>query len=331
LRFVVAATGVKIVGGTVYVAINDAGACRVSVFKDGCVEDVISLRGRPCALVWGSREGLLVSCGEVLYLVSGNEARPVLRARPGNWFWHACGGDGRVFVQEHGEPPTGIYVTEDLETFARVVTNWDIDPRSRHFHFVAFDRARGLLVATLGDGNLVRAAVSQDYGHMWRPLYKGPWQFVPVLIDGDKIVFGFDSGIAKGGVGVYDVERNKWSFEFLKSLSHRRAQFASLKKFGDYYIGSLGYPTAIVVSRDLRHWHLLYLNSSTLEYNHFVDVEPWREKVVAVTGKEILVFELGDVERAFEEKPFLTLYRAYLDRLKGLAFKIKRIKWILEP
>jgi len=62
-----------------------------------------------------------------------------------------------------------------------------------------------------------------------------------------------------------------------------------------------------------------------------VDVELWKEKVVAVTGKEILVFELGDVERAFEEKPFLTLYRAYLDRLKGLAFKIKRIKWILEP
>jgi hypothetical protein len=166
---------------------------------------------------------------------------------------------------------------------------------------------------------------------MWRPLYKGPWQFVPVLVDGDKIVFGFDSGIAKGGVGVYDIERNEWSFVFLKSLSHRRAQFASLKKLGDYYIGCLGCPTAIVVSRDLRHWHLLYLNNSTLEYNHFVDVEPWKEKVVAVTGKEILVFELGNVERAFEEKPFLTLYRAYLDRLKGLAFTIKRIKWILKP
>ena len=331
MRFAVPATGVKSVNGSVYVTINDVGACRVSVFKGDDVEDVVSLYGRPCTLPWASREGLLVSCGEALYLVLGNEAKPVLRAKAGNWFWHAVEGDGRIFVHEYGQSPTGIYATEDLESFRKVSTNVDVDPRSKHFHYLAFDDSRGLLIATLGDGNVVRVAVSQDYGHTWRPLYKGPWQFVPVLVDGDKIVFGFDSGIAKGGVGVYDIERNEWSFVFLKSLSHRRAQFASLKKLGNYYIGCLGRPTAIVVSRDLRHWHLLYLNSSALEYNHFVDVEPWREKVVAVTGKEILVFELGDVERAFEEKPFLTLYRAYLDRLKGLAFKIKRIKWILEP
>ncbi|MCI4407793.1 MAG: hypothetical protein JHC26_01785, partial [Thermofilum sp.] len=102
MRFAVATTSVKVVGGTTYVTIDDAGSCRVSVFKNGCMEDVISLRGSPCALVWGSREGLLVSSGETLYFVSGNEAKPVLRARPGNWFWHACEGDGRVFVQEYG-------------------------------------------------------------------------------------------------------------------------------------------------------------------------------------------------------------------------------------
>jgi hypothetical protein len=191
--------------------------------------------------------------------------------------------------------------------------------------------AGGVLIATLGDGNVVRVAVLQDYGHMWRPLYKGPWQFVPVLVNGDKMVFGFDSGITKGGVGVYDIERNEWSFVFLKSLSHRGAQFASLKRFGDHYIGCLGYPTAIVVSRDLRHWHLLHLDDSTLEYNHFVDVEPWEEKVVAVTGRELLVFELSDIEKAFKERPFLAPYLAYLDRLRGLAFTIKRIKWILKP
>jgi hypothetical protein len=65
-------------------------------------------------------------------------------------------------------------VTEDLETFARVITNWDVDPRSKHFHFIAFDGARRLLVATLGDGNLVRAAVSRDYGRTWKPVYRGP-------------------------------------------------------------------------------------------------------------------------------------------------------------
>jgi hypothetical protein len=59
LRLPVAATSVKIVEGTAYVAIDDAGACRVSVLEDGCVEDVLSLRGSPCALVWGSHEDSL--------------------------------------------------------------------------------------------------------------------------------------------------------------------------------------------------------------------------------------------------------------------------------
>jgi hypothetical protein len=93
----------------------------------------------------------------------------------------------------------------------------------------------------------------------------------------------------------------------------------------------LGYPTAIVASRDLRHWHLLHLDNFALEYNHFVDVEPWEKKVVAVTGKELLVSELKGVKKAFEESLFLTPHRAYLDRLRGLAFTIKRIEWILKP
>jgi hypothetical protein len=322
LRFAIAATGVKVVGGTVYVTIDDACSCRVSVLKGGCVEDVLSLRGSPCALVWVSREGLLVSCGEVLYLVSGSEAKPVLRARPGNWFWHACEGDGRVFVQEYGEPPTGIYVTEDLETFARVVTNWNIDPRSKHFHFVAFGGARGLLVATLGDGNLLRAAVLQDYGRTWRPLYRGPWQFVPVLVEGGRWVFGFDSGIARGGVGVYRPDEGEWDFIFLKS-AHRFAQFASLARLGGYYVGGLSLPTAVIASRDLRCWYKLHLGGSG--YNHFVEVAAQGDRVFAATGSELLVFTLKDVEAASAGEPFLRPYGARLDRVRGALFLLKRL------
>jgi len=331
LKFAISATGVKCVEGTVYVTINDPGACRVSVFEGDGVEDVVPLGGHPCTLVWGSREGLLVSCGEALYLVRGNEAKPVLRARPGNWFWHAIKGDGRIFVHEYGESPTAIYVTEDLESFKKVSTNIDVDPRSRHFHYLAFDDSRGLLVATLGDGNIIRVAISRDYGCVWEPLYKGPWQFVPVLVNGDKWIFGFDSNIAKGGVGVYDTKRGELNFALLRPSSHEKAKFASLKRFGDCYIGCLGYPTAIVASRDLRHWHLLYVDNSITGYNHFVDVEPRNGKIMAVTGRELLIIEPNDIEKTFEEKPFLTPYEACLDRLKGLAFTIKRIRWMLKP
>jgi hypothetical protein len=47
-----------------------------------------------------------------------------------------------VFVHEYGEPPTGIYVSDDLEDFKLLVSNRDIDPFSRHFHYIAFDEER---------------------------------------------------------------------------------------------------------------------------------------------------------------------------------------------
>ena len=230
MRLKVPVTSVAVAGGDVYITSNYAGLCRVSVLRGRSVEDIVLIRGTPCVAVGFFLDSLLVSAGETLYVVSGNEARPVLRARPGNWFWHGTEGCGRVFVHEYGEPPTGIYVSENLKRFRRVSTNNVIDPLSKHFHYIAFDKRRELLVATLGDGNVVRVAASGNCGNTWRPLYKGPWQFVPVLVERDRWIFGFDSGIARSGIGVYDAERSEWSFTFLKAGKHRYAQFTSITK-----------------------------------------------------------------------------------------------------
>ena len=143
------------------------------------------------------------------------------------------------------------------------MTNKDIDPLSRHFHYIAFNEGRNILIATLGDGNIVRVSTSTNCGYSWEPLYKGPWQFVPVLIEGDRWVFGFDSGIARGGVAIYDVTEGKWRFVFLKADGYRYAQFTSIIRFGDYYIGCLGYPTAVLVSKDLLYWYPLYVDPTS--------------------------------------------------------------------
>jgi hypothetical protein len=279
MRLNISATSVRNIDGVIYVTISEEGKCRVSKLKNGELEDVITVQGSPCILLWNRNNEFLVSAGNVLYFVSNSEFKPVLRARHGNWFWYAVEACNKVFIQEYGESPTGIYVTEDLKSFKKVSTNLDVDPLSRHFHSIMFDNDRELLIATLGDGNIIRVAVSQDYGYTWKPLYKGPWQFVPILINGDKWIFGFDSGIARGGVGVYNTKHDEWSFTFLKPINYYNAQFTSLFKFGNYYIGCLGSPTAVTVSKDLKYWYPLYVDSSITGYNHLLTLRYGRRKL----------------------------------------------------
>jgi hypothetical protein len=281
-------------------------------------------------LLWNRKNDFLVSAGNVLYFVSNNEFRPVLRARDGNWFWHAIEACNKFFVQEYGESPTNIYVSEDLGDFKLLMSSKDIDPLSRHFHYIAFDEERRVLITTLGDGNIVRVAVSADCGLSWRPLYKGPWQFVPVLVEKDRWIFGFDSGIAKGGVAVYNFDEDEWVFAFLKPDGYRFAQFTSITRFNDYYVGCLGYPTAILASKDLLHWYPLHIDPTSTKYNHFVDATIWRDKVVVATGKGLLIFDSSNVEEALRRKPFLAPYKAYLDRVRGALYVLKRFPWMLK-
>ena len=41
-----------------------------------------------------------------------------------------------------------------------------------------------------------------------------------------------------------------------------------------------------------------YIVRTIIGYNYFVNVEIWREKIVAVTGKELLFFDINDIEQA---------------------------------
>jgi hypothetical protein len=98
-------------------------------------------------------------------------------------------------------------------------------------------------------------------------------------------------------------------------------------RYGDYYIGCLGYPTTILVSKDLYYWYPLYIDPTSSCYNHLVNAFAWGNKIVAVTGKELLVFDSRDVGGHLG-KTLLTPYRAYLDRVRGVLFMLKRLPWI---
>jgi hypothetical protein len=62
----------------------------------------------------------------------------------------------------YGEGLIGIYVSEDLEDFKLLASNRDIDSLSRHFHYIAFDEERDVLITTLDDGNIVRVIIFSD-------------------------------------------------------------------------------------------------------------------------------------------------------------------------
>jgi hypothetical protein len=318
---------VKVCGGVVYATYSDGSSCAVSRFREGSLEPLTSFAEPSCLILVCVGGDFLVSAGNSLYLVSGGDARLMLKVKPGNWFWYAVTTPRGVYVQEYGESPTGIYFSEDLSSFVRVVTNVDVDPCSRHFHYVAYDARRDLLIATLGDGNIVRVAVSEGDGRGWKPLYKGPWQFVPVLVDDKRYVFGFDSGVARGGVGVY--EDGRLRFIFLKPSIGGFAQFTDLRKLGDVYVGGLGTPAAVVVSRDLRAWYPLYVDANSTGYNRFVGVDVVEDSIVASTGSKLLFFSKQDIESAFRREPFLEPYKALFDRVKGFGFVLKRLPWFL--
>ncbi len=86
--------------------------------------------------------------------------------------------------------------------------------------------------------------------------------------------------------------------------------------------GGLNFPTAVVASRDLRHWYKLCLNGSG--YSRFVEVAAQGGTLFAATGSELLVFALEDVEAAFAGESLLRPYGARLDRVRGALFLLGR-------
>jgi len=279
----------------------------------------------------GSRGFMLAKAGDVWLASVGNllyssrdlaEWRPVLRLTKGNFIWHVSETPEGVLAQEYGEGPTWIYLGDGYR-WRPLFSNVEVDPRSRHFHYVAWDPHRGVDYATLGDGNLVRAI--SFVGRRWRVIYRGPWQFVPVVALEDKVVFGFDSGIAKGGVGVYYPGAGKWEFLFLRWRGGvRNVQMSDLKMFKGVWIGAFGAPQAIAASQDLEEWGLLHLEGLSPEFNHVMGLAAGGGIVAASTGESLLIFGEDDVRRALSQSPVVERYGAWLDRLRGLLFVAKR-------
>jgi len=191
-----------IAGGHILALVKQDNMLSIAMFNKElkAKSEIVTLSGFKGFILDAKEDKLLLSIGDKLILVEDSKQRIVLKSeRSENFFWHATRVRNKVFVQEYGASPTGIFVSEDLINWHKLVLSTDLDKHSKHFHNITYDHFRKQLIATFGDGCLTRVLFSEDLGYFWRPLYKGPWQFVLAVPLKNKIIFGMDSGIAKGG------------------------------------------------------------------------------------------------------------------------------------
>jgi hypothetical protein len=262
----------------------------------------------------------VLAIDDKLYVVESGEKKLVLSARvPQNSFWHATKHDDEIYIQEYGEG-TGIYHSTNYTDWDLLVTNSQIDRGSRHFHYVHYDPYRNWLIVTLGDffwTNKVKCCVYDQSGS-WRTLYTGPWQFVPIASTRDRIIFGMDSGIVKGGIASY-TPRGQWDFTFLRWLDARVtfAQMCDLRLLGDVWVASLGCPQAVIASRDLTNWYPVYVEGYRGDFNLYMTLSMDGDHVACATGRNLLVATNDELQRLVHTgSPIMREYPAHIDRLK---------------
>jgi len=287
--------------------------------------DLVTLKGSRGFILDAQEDAYLLAVDDQLIALRRGKLEPVLKAHsPANFFWHAARKKDSIYVQEYGRSPTGIWLsTKDYRDWRLLATNMQVDEESKHFHNLAYDSFRGWLITTLGDGNIVRVVISKDDGKAWQPLYKGPWQFVPIVVLKDRIVFGMDSGIARGGVAVHYPWEDTWESFFLRwpDKRVRFAQMCDLKLLdNDLWIAALGSPQAVVMSKDLKTWYPIHVEGFDVNFNFYMTISEGAGVVVCSTGKSVVAFEKEELGNLMlNAQPVIISYKACVDRLKGLA------------
>lgn len=244
-----------------------------------------------------------------------------------NMFWHLIEArDGTLFVQEYGTL-TGIYRSVDGgETWKQVVDCKKIDRRARHFHSLAFDQFRDLLVVTLGDGNLVKIAISKDYGETWKALSNSAYQCLPIVVMKDFLVFGMDSAISCGVIS-WNPSKNEWRSIHLKYFGKPRItdrlQASDLKRLanGTWAMSTGG--GSFLVSKDLNNWGCYVCGEGSGFEAHTISNE--LNGVMAVAMGDTTVIADSEAIAHSDLQWDVRRHHAVLNKMRGLIYVVKRL------
>lgn len=327
------ASAICIEDNKTFVALQDpAGRISVQVLHPtgNEVAKIASFSGSKCFLLNSANGKMFIGIDNKLLLRdNGGCWKIVLRTiHPSNFFWHmAVTSEGTIFVQEYGEPPTGIYRSTDGRHWQLIITSSQLDRQARHFHSIAYDQFRNILIATLGDRNLLKIAISSDDGKNWAPLYKGAWQVLPIEVMKDQIVFGMDVGFAGGGLMVYFPNEDRFEISHLKWRKPQvnSMQMVSLRYLNNRnWVAALGAPQAIIASSNLREWGILFLEGFDKRFCFSMDFAEGAESVTFVTGKSLFSIQKRDIAKYINscEHPIFE-HRALFEKLTGSGYRFR--------
>lgn len=244
-----------------------------------------------------------------------------------NFFWHMTKKTEDVlFAQEYGINSVIYRSTDSGESWQKIVTCRDIDQRAVHFHSIAYDQYRNLLLATLGDSNPIKIVKSDDLGETWKPVYSGAFQCLPIAVSKDYVAFGMDSAISSGII-VWKPKENRIDsihLKFDKKLGVKDwLQASDLKLVGDdTWLMSTG-KGSLLFSNDLREWDILHLGNKEEDFNSH-NISDARNGLLSVAmGNELVIVKLDDLRVDFQKKG-VRHWHAFLPRIIGFGYVAKR-------
>jgi len=286
----------------------------------------------------GSRNFLLKNIDRKIFIGVDNQ---LLLNEQGSWdlvvrskntsnvFWHMCKSSNEMlYVQEYGQPPTNIYMSGDGRLWEYLATSKDVDSTAKHFHSICYDPYRKMLIATFGDGNLVRIAVLMDNERKWRRVYGGAWQVLPIVVQENVIVFGMDSGITNGGLVLWYPDQDRFEVLHLRWLgrSVRFMQMSDLKLLSNrIWVAALGRPQALIASLDLENWYSIYVESLDAAFNHLMAICEGKEIVALTTGKGLVFITKRDLPKLIAESQVAIVEnKGIRNKLMGVGSVLKK-------
>ncbi len=329
------ATSVYVSGTQILAMSRVADASRITLSRlelsSNSIIETASFDGSDSFLLAASMQNTFAGIDDnLLFCDQKGEWRTVLQAKNrSNFFWHlVTSKDGVMYVQEYGEPPTGIYASKDGNDWELLITAQEIDRKALHFHDIAYDPYRDMLIATLGDRNYVKTAVSTDGGNTWTAAYKGAWQLLPIVVTEKYIVFGMDSGLANGGLVKWYPECEHYDVIHLDWKKSRSGlmQMADLERLSNkVWMAALGKPQAIIASTNLSDWHPFLVQGFDNAFNYHMSLSEGNSIVAFSTGRQIIWINKEDLGKLIEgDEPTIHRRYALLDRLAGIGYVIKR-------